>query len=56
MAIYSEREGRKVIPLVSADGGATWYPKDGDASKAKPLAGEHIIRLQSPNTIDWHAP
>lgn len=36
MAVYTEHDGIRVIPLVSDDGGLTWYPKGGDPTKAAP--------------------
>lgn len=30
MGTYVEQDAVKVIPMVSDDGGVTWYPKAGD--------------------------
>lgn len=44
MNVYEERDAIRVIPLVSDDGGVTWYPKGGSPTAAVPA--NHAVKLR----------
>jgi hypothetical protein len=56
MSSYTEHEARRAIIMVSADGGATWYPRGGNAALAAPMERntDRVIKLKSHDVgVTW---
>ena len=57
MSTYEEGNATRIIPLVSDDAGATWYPKAGDPTDAvdlTQLSFNKKIRLGSADSgVTW---
>lgn len=54
MSTFTEGDARKVIVLVSDDGGLTWHPPDDSASIYTEADAIKIIRLGSADSgVTW---